>query len=159
MGGNGEGGNITISSKKLCLTVPKKILEGTVWCFSSFGFVEKLCLRGYVTIFCQKFFVSKYRKPRNGTFLCFTKFLVSKKFMDKRGGRGRRCYQNFLSNFFFSLPKDFVAEPFSVPLFSSNEKCLGYGLSTSSVNFFLSQIAEKYFGGTVVCCVSQNFRW
>ena len=38
-------------------------------------------------------------------------------------GRGKRCYQNFLSNNFVSLPKNFVAETSKVPLFSGNEKC------------------------------------
>ena len=37
-------------------------------------------------------------KLRRGTLLCFTKFLVSKKFKDKRGGG----YHDFLSNFFLS---------------------------------------------------------
>ena len=35
-------------------------------------------------------------KLRRGTILCFTKLLVSKKLMDKRGG-GRREYHDFLS--------------------------------------------------------------
>ena len=35
-------------------------------------------------------------KLRRGTLLCFTKLLVSKKLMDKRGGGGRE-YHDFLS--------------------------------------------------------------
>ena len=89
----------------------------------------------------------------------FHKISGIEKIYGQERGEGKKVLSKFFFQFFFSLPKNFVAEPFSVPLFSSNEKCLGYGLSTSSVNFFLSQIAEKYFGGTVVCCVSQNFRW
>ena len=50
--------------------------------------------------------------------LCFRKFLVAKKFMDKREGE--------VSNF--------------------------------SVENFLSQSAEKFRRGTLLCCVSENFR-
>ena len=45
--------------------------------------------------------------------LCFTKFLVAKKFLDKGGGRGRE-YHDFQSNFFVSVPKNFVGEPFLI---------------------------------------------
>ena len=42
--------------------------------------------------------------------LCFRKFPVAKKFMDKRGGK----YQNFPSKFFcLIMPKNSVGEPFS----------------------------------------------
>ena len=127
--GRREGGGEEIVSQypleNFWLTVLKKILEGTVWCFSSFEYVEKFCLRGYVTVFSRKSSVSQYRKPHKGTLLCFTKFRVSKVFMYRRGGRGRRWYQNFLSKKFVLLPKSFVAEPFSVPLIFGNEKCLG----------------------------------
>ena len=61
-----------------------------------------------------------------GTFLCFTKFLVSKKFMDKRGGGGRE-YHDFLSKIFcLTVPKIFVGEPFSVSLTSGIEKIFAY---------------------------------
>ena len=65
-------------------------------------------------------------KLRTGTFLCFTKFLVSKKFMDKRGGGGRE-YHDFLSKIFcLTVPKIFVGEPFSVSLTSGIEKIFAY---------------------------------
>ena len=55
-----------------------------------------------MTIFYRKFVVSQYRKTSYcDTLLCFTKFLVSKKFMDKRGGGGgvsRFSVKNFLSH-------------------------------------------------------------
>ena len=49
---------------------------------------------GYVTIFRQIFFVSQYGKTLQGnpSVLCFGKFPVANKFMDKKGG-----YQNFPS--------------------------------------------------------------
>ena len=68
-------------------------------------------------------------KLRRGTFLCFTKFLVSKKIMDKRGEEegeageereeeeeeegGREGGREFLSKIFcLTVPKNFVGEPF-----------------------------------------------
>ena len=41
------------------------------------------------------------KKLRSGAILCFTKLLVSKKLMDKRGGGGRE-YHDFLSKSFLS---------------------------------------------------------
>ena len=50
--------------------------------------------------------------------LCFRKFPVAKKFMDKRGG-----YEDFPSNFFcLAVPKNAVGEPFSLSLISGIEK-------------------------------------
>ena len=55
---------------------------------------------------------------RRGTLLCFTEFLVSKKFLEKRGQ-----YQEFSSKIFcLTLPGNFVGEPFSVSLFLGNDK-------------------------------------
>ena len=56
-------------------------------------------------------------KLRRGTLLCFTNFLVLKKFMDKRGGGrgggGGKEYDNILSKIFCpTVPKNFVEEPF-----------------------------------------------
>ena len=47
-----------------------------------------------------------------GTFLHFTKFLLSENIMDKRVG-GRKEYHDNLSVFFWlTIPKNFVGEPF-----------------------------------------------
>ena len=56
--------------------------------------------------------------------LCFTKFLVAKKFMDKREGEVSR----FLSKIFcLRSPKNFVEEPFCAVFqkISSSEKVYG----------------------------------
>ena len=58
VGRAGERGSITLSLKNFCLSA-EKLLEVAVWCFSSFRYVENLCLRDYVSIFCRKFFVSQ----------------------------------------------------------------------------------------------------
>ena len=51
--------------------------------------IEKIyASKGYVKIFCRKFFVSQYQNNslRNPSALCFRKILVAKKFMDEREG-------------------------------------------------------------------------
>ena len=53
--------------------------------------------------------------------LCFRKFPVAKKFMDKRG---EREYQDFPSKIFCrTVPKFFVGEPLIFSLISGVEKC------------------------------------
>ena len=54
--------------------------------------------------------------------MCFRKFPIAKKFMDKRwggGGGSRLSVENFLSH----NAENFVKEPFSVSLASGIEKC------------------------------------
>ena len=51
--------------------------------------------------------------------LCFRKFLVAKKFMDKREGEISRFPSKILC---LTVPKNFVGEPFSVSLISGTEK-------------------------------------
>ena len=59
---------------------------------------------GGVSRYSVKVFVShRTENLRRGTFLCFTKSLVSEKFMDKRGGGrtfgvSRHSFKNFLSH-------------------------------------------------------------
>ena len=72
-------------------------------------------MRGIPRISGENLLSHSTEKLRRGTFLCFTNFLVSKKFMDKkRGGEeGGREYHVFLSIFFgLTMPKNFVGEPF-----------------------------------------------
>ena len=51
--------------------------------------------------------------------LCFSKFPVAKKFMDKRGGGGSRFSVEF---FCLAVPKNAVGGPFCLSLISSIEK-------------------------------------
>ena len=52
--------------------------------------------------------------------LCFGKFPVANKFMDKKGG----SIKIFRRKFFVSVPKNFVGEPFRVSLISGIGKIL-----------------------------------
>ena len=54
----------------------------------SFGYRKILCIRGDITIFCQKYCLSTEKLCR-GTLLYFRKLLVSKLFIHKRGAVSR----------------------------------------------------------------------
>ena len=108
--------------------------------------------------FFVRFFLSRSpKKLRRGTLLCFTKFLVSKNFMEKRGEEEERGSIKIFRQFFHvSLPKKFVGEPFIVSLISGIEKgyaCEGY--VTYFCRNFLSRTIEKLRRGNF--CVSQKF--
>ena len=76
--------------------------------------------------------------------------------MDKRGGG----YHDFLSKIFrLTRPKNFVGETLSVSLISGFEKFYASeGYVTIFCRTFLSHSAEKIRRGTLLCCVSENFR-
>ena len=61
--------------------------------------------------------------------------------------------------FCLTVPINFVGEPFSVSLVSGIEKCYASeGYVTIFCRFFLSHCAKKFRRGTLLCCVSENFR-
>ncbi len=87
--------------------------------------------------------------------LCFRKSPAAKKFMDKRG------LQDFLSETFcLTVPKITVGESFRLSLISGIEKIwtrVGGGSIKIFRRKFLSQSAEKFRMGNLLCCVSENF--
>ena len=87
--------------------------------------------------------------------LCFRKFPVAKKFMDKKGGA--EC-QDFPSKFFcVTLPKNFVGELLLCHYFRlSKNLMLQMVMSLFSVDIFLSHSTETFRRGTVLCCISVN---
>ena len=105
-----------------------------------------------VTIFCQKFFDSEYRKTSYGTFLCFTKFLLSKKFMDKRWVGGKE-YHGFLSKIFcLTVPKNFVGNHSVFHYFQVSKNLMPMrGISRFSKEILLSHSTEKLRRGTFLC--------
>ncbi len=90
--------------------------------------------------------------------MCFRKFLVAKKFMDKKGGgRSRFSVENFLSH---SVEISVGGESFGVSLTSVIEKKVderGGGVSRFSVEKFLSHTAKNIGIGILLCCVSEIF--
>ena len=80
--------------------------------------------------------------------LCFRKFPVAKKFIDKRGGGEED--QDFPSKIFcLTVPKKFVGEPFIVSLISGIEKLYASEVYVTIFRRrFLSHKAEKFNRGT-----------
>ena len=73
-------------SKLFCLTVPR-IFVGEPFSVSLISGIENFyAYEGIFTIFYKNLLSHSTEKLRRVTLLCFTKFLVSKKIMDKRGG-------------------------------------------------------------------------
>ena len=101
------------------LTGPKKLRQRTIL-FQKISGREKYLMDergGGITFFRRKFLVSQCRKILWASLQCFRKLGVSKNFMHNRG------ITVFLRNFFVSVPKNFVKEPFSVSLISGIKKC------------------------------------
>ena len=92
------GGYHDSSSKILYPTVPKNFVKKPFCVSENFGYGKILCTRGVYHDFLSKFFSHNPEKFRRGTLLCFRKFLVSKNFIDKRGG-GRGCHDSKLQKF------------------------------------------------------------
>ena len=78
----------------------------------------------------------------------FLYFRVPKKFKNLRGG-----IKIFRRKFFcLTLPRNFVGEPFSVSLVSDIETVwIRGGVSSNSVENFLSHSAESFRRGTLYC--------
>ena len=88
--------------------------------------------------------------------LCFRKFPVEKRFMDKWGAGGRE-YHQFPSDFFYlTVPKSSVGEPFIVSLILSIEKFY----ATEGCHNFMSKLfcltVPKNFKEEPFCAVFQN---
>ena len=147
--------------KNFCLTVPKNFVEEPFCVSENFWYRKMLGIRegAGITIFCQNYFVSQYRKflQGNPSVLCFRKFPVANKFMDKKGGGD---YQDFPPKIFcLAVPKNFVGGPFSVSLISGIEK---FYASEGHVTifrrkFFVSQHRKFLQGNPSVLCF-KNFR-
>ena len=94
--------------------------------------------------------------------LCFRKFLMAKKSMDKNGGGG--LFKFSVENFLSHSTETIVEEPFSAvfPKTAGSEKVYGKkgegGLSKYSVEKFLTQIAETFRRGTLYSFISFGYR-
>ena len=77
--------------------------------------------------------------------LCLRKFVVAKKFNDKKGGVSKFSVENFLSH----SAKKAVGEPFSLSFFSGIEKFMLQRVkSRLFVECFLSHSTETFCRGT-----------
>ena len=118
---------------------------------------KNFTLKGVRHDFLSNFFASQNRKTLQGnhSVLCFRKFLVAKKFMDKKAGD-----QDLLSKTFcLTVSKNFVGEPFIVSLISGIKKFFAYeGYDTVFRRIFFLSHNRKTLQGTILCCVSENIR-
>ena len=73
---------------------------------------------------------------------------------------GEGEHREFPSKFFFlTVTKNFVGQPIIVSLISSIEKFYASEVMPRvSVENILSRSDEKFRRGTVLCCVSENYR-
>ena len=99
------------SLKNFCLTVPIKFV-GEHFCVSKEFWYRKFPSKGAGKLhgFVEIFYLTGPKKLRQGTILCFRKFLVGKKFLWIRGWGG---YHNFPSrSFCLTVPKYLIGEHF-----------------------------------------------
>ena len=102
----------------------------------------------------ENFLSHSAEKFRKGILYCVTNAGI-KKFFASEG------YVTIFRRqvFCLTVPINFVGEPFSVSLISGIEKCYASeGYVTIFCRFFLSHCAKKFRRGTLLCCVSENFR-
>ena len=117
---------------------------------------------GSIKIFRRNFFVSQCRKTLQGNHfvLCFGKFPVANKFMDKKGG----SIKIFPRNFFVSRCRKTLQGNPSVLCFRKFLVAKKFmdnregEVSRFSFGNFLSHGAEKLCRGTLLCCVSESFQ-
>ena len=89
--------------------------------------------------------------------LCFRKFPVAKKFMDKRGGGGGGKSRFSVEFFCLAVPKNVVGEPFGLSLISGIEKVWmrGWGgggrFKIFRRNFRVSQCRKNSSGNPLGC--------
>ena len=104
----GGGGGIKFFLENFLVSVPKKIV-GDPFSVSLVSGIEKFYAReGAIKVFFETFSSRITRKLRRGTILCFTNFLVSINFMEKRGEReGGGSIKIFRRNFFVTDVENF----------------------------------------------------
>ena len=97
--------------KIFCLTVPENFVAEPFILPLSLRIEIIYALKGYVRIFWRKFLshsTENFRRgTRNPSVLCFRKFLVAKKFVDKKEGE---CQYFPPKKFCLTVPKHFVEE-------------------------------------------------
>ena len=102
-------------------------------------------MRGISRFSIETFLSYSTEELCRGTHPCFTKLLVSKSFMDKRGGRE---YHDFPSKFFcLTVTRIFVGEPFSVSLISGIEIFMPMrGFSRFSIKICCLTVPKNFVG-------------
>ena len=98
-----RAGGITFFRQKILVSQCRKFSWASLQCFRNFGVTKNFMHnRGISRFSIENLLCHSTEILRKGTLLCFTKFLVSKKFVDIRGGRrggGGREHHDFVKNF------------------------------------------------------------
>ena len=93
----------------------------------------------------------------NPSLLCFRKFPVAKKFMDKSGK-----YEDFPSDFFsLTVAKTFIGESFTIGAILGTGKVWitrGGGVSRFSCDKILSHSAKNFRRTILSCCINFGYR-
>ena len=120
----GGGGSIERFCRKIFVSKCRKISKGNLLSVCNFGYRKNLCFKGLCYDIPSKLFCLTVPKHfvEEPSVLCFRKFPLAKKFMEKKGGEGVSQFsvESFLSH---TAEKTFVVEPFS-PIFH-----FGYGIN------------------------------
>ena len=138
MSNRGDGGFIKILRQKLFVSLPTSSV-GKSFTVAIISRIEKVWLRGggVSSFYVENFLSHSAENFRGGIPHCCNNFGYRKS-LDKRGK-----YQGFLSKFFCpTVQKVFGVEPFSVSLFSGNEKVWIRRRGSMKIfrrNFFVSQ--------------------
>ena len=90
------GGYQSFSGKIFPPGVPKNLVGGTL-VFQNYSGPEKFLDIRVITIFLNFFCLDLLRKIFGGALLCFKKFLVQNRDMDKSGGVTRTSGENLMS--------------------------------------------------------------
>ena len=109
--------------------------------------------RGISRLSLENLWSHSPEKLHRGTLLCFRKFLVSKKFVDKRGGVSRFFVKNFLSR---SAEKFRRGTPQCVTNFGYRKILCFKELCHDFVSKFFCLTVPKNFIGEPFCAVFQK---
>ena len=150
-------------TKYFSLVVPKNIVGETFcvppnfWYRKTFSITEGGWQGGSFTNLFKNFFSDSAEKLGRGTLLCFRKFLVSEKVKDKRGGK----YHVFPSKLYcLTVPNHIVEEHFSISEnFPYRKNLCLRGDYHDFLSLFSSHCTEDVRRGTLLCSVSESFRY
>ena len=137
--------NITIFCRKFVVSQCRKISWGNHSIFRKYGVRRNLCIRRGYHYFPLRF--SCLAVPR--------KFSLSKKFRDQKISCIGGGHHGFVENFCFTIPKNFVRNPFCVAekILASKIFMLkrGGGVSRLSVEIVTSYSSQTFRRGSLLC--------
>ena len=108
-----RGGEYQDFPSKFFLSQCPKITWGTLQFFTNFGYRKFYMLKRFTSRLSVDSFLSHSTEKLRSANLCLTKFLVSKKFMDKKGGGRKEGVSPFSIKRILSLSTEtFGGEPF-----------------------------------------------